>query len=165
MAELNETYVVHGAQVTCTMGMRPSAIILEETYGVYLRQQPQMTVGDSKNSNIICFGGCYSMENPDTQKKAQEIKEEVDRRCPDTFLDSVMNFFCGGDKGAGQQEASEESLRVLGVCTPNIAGGMEWDHGKDGVKTEGKETLLGTAKLYCMYGGEIEIVHSGQQEG
>jgi len=52
----------------------------------------------------------------------------------------------------------------VGICRPFIIGGQEWDNGKDGVKTGGKTPLLGGAKLHCKYGGEIEIVHSGQQE-
>lgn len=165
MAELNDTYVVHGATATCTMGMRPSIIALHNTYGVFLRGQPQMTVKDCKGDyNILCFGGCFSMENPDTQLEAEKVQKAVEEACPDTFLDGVMNFFCGKKKKEKQQEVSEEVPQVVGKCTPKIIGGQEWDNGKDGVKTDGKKPLLGGAKLHCMYGGEIEIIASGQPE-
>ena len=164
MAELNDTYVVHGAPATCTMGMRFSFIALNLTYGVFLRSQPQMTVKDCiGNVNVLNFGGCYSMENPDTQREAQKVREAVEKECPDTFLDSVMGLFCSKKKKK-QQEASEEVPQVVGICRPFIIGGQEWDNGKDGVKTGGKTPLLGGAKLHCKYGCEIEIVHSGQQE-
>ena len=74
-----------------------------------------------------------------------------------------MGLFCSKKKKK-QQEASEEVPQVVGICRPFIIGGQEWDNGKDGVKTGGKTPLLGGAKLHCKYGGEIEIVHSGQQE-
>lgn len=99
MAELNDTYVVHGAPATCTMGMRFSFIALNLTYGVFLRSQPQMTVKDCiGNVNVLNFGGCYSMENPDTQREAQKVREAVEKECPDTFLDSVMGLFCSKKK-------------------------------------------------------------------
>ena len=37
MAELNDTYVVHGAPATCNMGMSFSFIALNITYGVLSR--------------------------------------------------------------------------------------------------------------------------------
>ena len=47
MAELNDTYVVHTAMIRCSMGMRETYLVLDDTHGVFLRQQPQMTVDDS----------------------------------------------------------------------------------------------------------------------
>lgn len=164
MAELTDTYVVHGAPATCTMGMRPSYIALHRTYGVFLRMQPQMTVKDCIGDyHILNFGGCYSMENPDTQREAEKVRENVEEQCPDTFLDKVMGLFCSKKKKE-QQEVSAEVPQVVGKCTPIIMGGQEWDNGKDGVKTDGKKTLLGGARLHCKYGGEIEIIQSGQPE-
>lgn len=164
MAELTDTYVVHGAFATCTMGMRFSCIALEQTHGVFLRMQPQMTVKDCiGNCNVLHFGGCFSMENPDTQREAENVRKAVEEQCPDTFLDKAMGFFCSKKKKK-QQEVSAEVPQVVGICTPFIIGGQEWDNGKDGVKTDGKSPLLGGAKLHCKYGGEIEIIHSGQPE-
>ena len=66
MAELKDTYVVHTALMRCSMGMRETYLVLEDTHGVFLRQQPQMTVEDCIGGvHVRCFGGCYSMENPD----------------------------------------------------------------------------------------------------
>lgn len=166
MAELNDTYVVHTAMIRCSMGMRETYLVLEDTHGVFLRQQPQMTVEDSVGEvNVRCFGGCYSMENPSTKAEAERIQREVEDECPDTFMDKVMNIFTGGKKEAETKDAQEGVPRVVGVCSPKIPAGLKWDNGKDGVETKGKEPLLGGAKLRCIYGGEIEIITSGQVAG
>lgn len=166
MADLNDTYVVHMATTTCSMGMRSSCAVLPNSHGVYLRQQPQMTVNDSLPMvNVVCFGGCYSMENPSTQAAAAAMQAAVLAACPDTFLDKVMNFFTGGKKKAQTQAAQEGVPRVVGVCTPTIPPGTKWDSGKDGVETKGDSPLLGGAKIRCLFGGEIQIVDSGQVEG
>lgn len=166
MADLNDTYVVHTATTACSMGMRQSCAVLGNSHGVYLRQQPQMTVNDSLPMvNVMCFGGCYSMENPSTQAAAAAMQAAVLAACPDTFLDKVMNFFTGGKKKAQTQAAQEGVPRVVGVCMPTIPPGTKWDNGKDGVETKGNSPLLGGAKLRCLFGGEIQIVDSGQVEG
>ena len=166
MADLNDTYVVHTAATACSMGMRQSCAVLGNSHGVYLRQQPQMTVNDSLPMvNVMCFGGCYSMENPSTQAAAAAMQAAVLAACPDTFLDKVMNFFTGGKKKAKTQAAQEGVPRVVGVCTPTIPPGTKWDNGKDGVETKGNSPLLGGAKIRCLFGGEIQIVDSGQVEG
>mgnify|MGYP003233346690 CR=1 FL=1 len=112
MAELNDTYVVHTAMIRCSMGMRETYLVLDDTHGVFLRQQPQMTVDDSVGEvNVRCFGGCYSMENPSTKAEADRIQKAVEEECPDTFLDSVLNHFTGGD--AGSAGGSAENRRGL----------------------------------------------------
>ena len=36
MAELNDTYVVHTAMIRCSMGMRETYLVLDDTHGVFL---------------------------------------------------------------------------------------------------------------------------------
>ncbi|WP_051629577.1 PAAR-like protein [Lacrimispora aerotolerans] len=164
MAELNDTFVVHGACSACSMGMRPSAVVLPETHGVFLRGQAQMTIKDCEgDTNVICFGGCYSMENPSTKEEAEKVQKAVDEACPETFTDKVMNFFTGGKKKKKEEPKDSETPQVVGVCTPRIIA-QEWDHGQEGVETETERPLMGGAKLYCMYGGEIQIMEAGQPE-
>lgn len=104
------------------------------------------------------------MENPSTKEEAEKVQKEVEEACPDTFTDKVMNLFSGGKKKKKKEEpADSETPQVVGVCTPHIIA-QEWDHGKDGVNTEEERPLMGGAKLYCMYGGVIEITESGQPE-
>lgn len=165
MPDLKDTYVVHCAMCQCSMGMRESYAVLENTHGVYLRGQAQMTVKDCKRSNLVCFGGCYSMENPSTKKAAEEIQAAVEAECPDTFLDKVMNWFTGGKKTETvQNDVEEGQMAVLGECLPCIMSGQEWSEGKDGAATDGARPLMGEAKLYCKYGGEIQIIAAGQPE-
>lgn len=164
MAELKDTYVVHAAMTRCTMGMRESCVVLRNTHGVFLRQQAQMTIEDSlAEENVLCFGGCYSMENPETKKKAEEIEKAVDEACPDTFLDKILGIFCK-KKELETQQAQEGVPRVVGECIPKFPAKAKWDYGKDGVETNQRQPLMGGAKLRCIYGGEIEIVTSGQME-
>ena len=113
MAELNDTYVVHTAMIRCSMGMRETYLVLDDTHGVFLRQQPQMTVDDSVGEvNVRCFGGCYSMENPSTKAEADRIQKAVEEECPDTFLDSVLNLFTGGEKENTGKTASGRPCAV-----------------------------------------------------
>ncbi|WP_349943914.1 hypothetical protein ABFV83_11285 [Lacrimispora sp. BS-2] len=37
------------------------------------------------------------MENPDTAAEAQKIQMDVEKDCPNTFTDTVMNFFAKKD--------------------------------------------------------------------
>ena len=159
MADLKDIYVVHGAGSTCTHGIRESRIVLERTHGVFLKGWPQMNVNDCKPENIICFGGCYSMENPDTGAEAQKILEAVEKSCPETFLDKVMKCFTK----QGRKESSEGLSQVVGICTPKILS-AEWDNGGNTVEVNGEVPLLAGAKVHCLYGGEIEIIDSGQPE-
>jgi predicted chitinase len=159
MADLKDTYVVHGAWTTCTCGMRKSRTVLEKSHGVFLKDRALMTVNDCKPENIICFGGCYSMENPDTAAEAQKIQMAVEKDCPNTFTDTVMNFFTK----KGQKESSDAPLQVVGLCNPKILS-AEWDNGGNTVEVNGEVPLLADAKVHCLYGGEIEIIDSGQPE-
>ncbi|EXG85260.1 putative chitinase [Clostridium sp. ASBs410] len=159
MADLKDTYVVHGAWTTCTCGIRKSRIVLEKSHGIFLKNRELMTVNDCKPENIICFGGCYSMENPDTAAEAQKIQMAVEKDCPNTFTDTVMNFFTK----KGQRESSDAPLRVVGICNPKIIS-AEWDNGGNTVEVNGEVPLLAGAKVHCLYGGEIEIIDSGQPE-
>lgn len=166
MPDLNETYVVHCAMCRCSMGMRESYAVLDNTHGVFLRGQGQMTVKDCKRSNLVCFGGCYSMSNPSTKEAAEEIKAQIEKDCPDTFLDKAINWFTGGKKDeTTQNDVNEGEMSVLGECNPCIMAGQTWSEGKDGVETDKAKPLMGEAKLYCLYGGEIEIIQAGQPEG
>ncbi|WP_349944224.1 PAAR-like protein [Lacrimispora sp. BS-2] len=95
----------------------------------FFKDRALMTVNDCKPENIICFGGCYSMENPDTAAEAQKIQMDVEKDCPNTFTDTVMNFFAKKD----QKESSDAPLRVVGICTPKIIS-AEWDNGGNTVE-------------------------------
>jgi hypothetical protein len=52
---------------------------------------------------------------------------------------------------------------VVGICTPKTIS-AEWDNGGNTVEVDGEVPLLAGAKVHCLYGGEIEIIDSGQPE-
>ncbi|WP_349944219.1 hypothetical protein ABFV83_12365 [Lacrimispora sp. BS-2] len=54
---------------------------------------------------------------------------DVEKDCPNTFTDTVMNFFAKKD----QKESSDVPLRVVGICTPKIIS-AEWDNGGNTVE-------------------------------
>jgi hypothetical protein len=164
MADLKDTYVVHQAGCHCSMGLRDSCAVLVNTHGVYLRQQAQMTVADCKMENVVNFGGCYSMANPSTQAAAAAIQAQVLKACPDTFLDKAIQFFCGDKKEIKQGDPTANLPMPVGLCQPMLMGGQNWSEGKDDVKTDGARALMGEAKLYCKFAGEIQITNSGQPE-
>jgi hypothetical protein len=57
--------VVNGAQLQCSFGMAPSAIIVLPATLVNASKQPAATIMDNKPmANIMPFGMCQSMANP-----------------------------------------------------------------------------------------------------
>lgn len=158
-AELKDTYVVHCAGTTCTMGLRQSKIVLRKSHGVYLKEYAQMTVQDQEGEkNVICFGGCISPENPNTMETAKNIAAEVKKSTGENFEKQVIDFFTlEGEGGA-------KTMQCAGECIPEIVS-VKWDHEKEDVSVEGnKNALLGEATLTCKYGGIIKIITSGQPE-
>lgn len=158
-AGLKDTYVVHCAETTCTMGLRNSKIVLRESHGVYLKEQAQMTVKDQEGvKNVICFGGCISAENPKTIEAAKDIAAEVNESMGQDFNEQVVDIF------TTEGENGEQTMQCAGECIPQIVS-QKWDNEKEDVSVElGKNALLGEATLTCKYGGIIKIITAGQPE-
>lgn len=158
-ADLKDTYVVHCADTVCSMGMRPSKIVLRKSHGVYLKNQAQMTVKDQQSeANVICFGGCYSAENPNTAKEAEKIAADVKKDTGQSFERQVKDIFTVEGNGGGKM------MQCVGECTPDIVS-AQWDKEKEDVSVEpGQNALLGEATLTCKYGGIIKITEAGQPE-
>jgi len=158
-ADLSNTYVVHCAETVCSMGMRESKIVLRKSHGVYLKNRAQMAVKDQKGMvNVICFGGCYSAENPATVAEAERIAEEVKKNTGQSFEKQVKDIF------TTEGEDGSISMACAGECTPEIVS-VQWDKEKEDVSVEpGQNALLGEATLTCKYGGIIKIIGSGQPE-
>mgnify|MGYP001135275151 CR=1 FL=1 len=155
--ELKDTYVVHGAVTTCTKGMRESRLVLGESHGVYLKNAAQVSVKDIKpGENIICFGGCYSLENPATMAAAMKIVKNVKAQTGADFEGRIAETFL--QEGGEQTDA----VRCVGECMPEIVS-VKWDREKEDVSVEqGKNAVMGEATLTCKYGGIIKIETSGQ---
>lgn len=158
-ADLSNTYVVHCADTICSMGLRESKIVLRKSHGVYLKNRAQMTVKDQKGVvNVICFGGCYSAENPATIAEAENIAAKVKESTGESFEDQVKDIF------TTQGEDGSKTMSCVGECTPEIVS-VKWDKEKEDVSVEsGQNALLGEATLTCKYGGIIKIIGAGQPE-
>lgn len=158
-ADLSNTYVVHCADTVCSMGLRESKIVLRKSHGVYLKNQAQMTVKDMKGEiNVICFGGCYSAENPATMAEADRIAQDVKESTGESFEDQVRDIF------TTEGEGGIKTMSCVGVCKPEIVS-VKWDKEKEDVSVEpGQNALLGEATLTCKYGGIIKIIGAGQPE-
>lgn len=165
------TYVVHCARIECTCGMRESYLTLGPTHGVKTRQIPQMTVKDTVlDTNIINFGGCFSLENPsvkdaaeDAVAAAQDIIEsrKNERKGLARFLDKVVDFFV-----KDTETDVDESLmkQCVGECSAQFPPGAQWIKGHEKVTINGEPVLLRRCSMMCSYGGCITILVSGQPE-
>lgn len=159
MADKENTYVVHGAYIRCYMGLRQSRLVLRQTHGVFLRNIAQINEKDCiGTTNIIDFCGCISAENPKTIEMAKTISKKIEAETGENFDNEVEAVFCNGSVG------SVKTMECAGQCIPKIIS-TSWDEVKDGVLTEGKNPVRGTATLKCRYGGVITIDLTGQPEG
>ncbi|WP_110955869.1 DUF4280 domain-containing protein [Anaerosinus massiliensis] len=60
-----KSYVVHGAQTSCSNGSGPSLLVVPNSHGVYLKGQAQLNINDCKpNTNILPFGTCKKLKGP-----------------------------------------------------------------------------------------------------
>lgn len=157
-ADLKDTYVVHCADTVCSMGLRESKIVLRKTHGVFLKDQAQMTIKDQEGvTNVICFGGCISAENPKTVEAAKEIAQQVREATGEDFEEQVTDIFTTEGEGG-------KTMQCAGECIPEIVS-PKWDKEKEDVSVElGQNALLGEATLTCKYGGIIKIIGAGQPE-
>lgn len=158
MAGIDDTYIVHCAQTVCDFGMRASMLVLEDSHGVFLKNQAQVTIKDCKTENVICFGGCMSPENPKTIEAAKALAREVAEETEINFEDQVADIF------TQESEDGTKFMACYGECEPEIVS-IEWDKEKEDVYVEpGKKALIGEATLTCKYGGIIKIITTGQPE-
>lgn len=158
MAGLDDTYIVHCAEIYCDYGMRTSMLVLEDSHGVFLKNQAQITIKDCKSENVICFGGCLSPENPKVIEAAKELAREVAEEKEINFEDQVADIF------TQESEDGKKYMACYGECIPEIVS-KEWDKEKEDVYVEpGKKALIGEATLTCKYGGIIKIITTGQPE-
>ena len=165
------TYVVHCARIECTKGMRESYLTLGPTHGVKTRQIPQMTVKDTiLDTNIINFGGCFSLENPSVKEAAEAAVEAAQKTIEEKrnekgfigkFFDRVVDFFV-----SDQEMKVDESLmeQCVGECIANFPAGAQWIKGHEKVTINGEDVLLRRCSLMCNYGGCITLLLSGQPE-
>lgn len=158
-AAAGPAYVVHGAETSCSCGLRNSHVVVPISHGVFIHDIAQLNIFDFKPYiNIQIFGGCTSPENPSVQAAAAAAVKAVNSK-PKGFFEKVVSFFCGSS-----DEAADDSFvsQCAGVCTPIILA--PWDNGKETVQLEGFNPLLSTGTLTCLYAGAIKLESTGQPE-
>lgn len=154
MANKDNTYVVNGAITKCSMGLRDSKLVLTNDHGIFIRKTPQATVMDCiAGKNVIPFGGCISMINPDTIKQMAGMPPLAVASNP--FSSRVNSAFC-------TKVCYTAPNICAGKCTPIIVSDS-WENGKDDTKIDGDKTLIGRGTLTCLYGGIIILEDAGQE--
>lgn len=166
--ELDKTYILHTAMVTCDKAytneaINPSYIVLPVSHGETIHGQPMLTVEDYQaDVNVLNFGICRSTYNPSVQEAARKIIREVQEET-DSWLDKVLNVFVDKSKTeVSTDEVNSLAAHCAGVCRPIFTDG--WIGGKQDVLIDGKPALIGACTLCCQYGGTVTIQTSGQME-
>lgn len=166
--ELDKTYILHTAMVTCDKAytneaINPSYIVLPKSHGETIHGQPMLTVEDYiADVNVLNFGICRSTYNPSVQQAARKIIEEVQEES-DSWLDKILGVFVDKSKTeVSTDEVESLAAQCAGVCKPVFTDG--WIGGKQDVLIDGKPVLIGACTLCCQYGGTITIQTSGQME-
>ncbi len=158
-AATGPAYIVHGAETSCSCGLRNSHVVVPLSHGVFIHDIAQLNIFDYKPYvNIQTFGGCTSPENPSVQAAAAAAAKAVNSK-PKGFFEKVVSFFCGSS-----DEAADDSFvsQCAGVCTPIILA--PWDNGKETVRLAGFKPLLSTGTLTCLYAGAIKLESTGQPD-
>lgn len=160
----NPCYVVHGAKILCSQGSREARLVTPLDHGVLLGSKPQMVVEDSASlANVMCFGNCFSVENPDMAQAAVDATNLYNQRKSKGLWETIKSWF--GIKPKVVTEASKElQQRCICECNPSFSEGAVWKEGNEGSVIMGKETLIQPATLVCDYGGVIRIIDNGQNE-
>lgn len=64
LLEGEDTYVVRGAELTCSEGTHPTSLNLPQSHGVYIKDKPVMNITDCvAGENIGLFGFCKKTDD------------------------------------------------------------------------------------------------------
>lgn len=159
----NPCYVVHGAKMICSMGSREARLVLPLDHGVFLKDKPQMLATDYEAlTNVMCFGNCFSTENPDMEQAAIKATNQYNETRRKGLFETIKGWF--GVKPKEVTSVSEE-LKALCICEckPKFPQ-VDWTEGNEKSQIEEKNTLIQSGVLVCDYGGIIKIVNNGQTD-
>lgn len=170
-----KTYITQGAYMYCSMGTHAEVLNKIKANGVYINENPIMTVKDCKESsstletglvtyrklgdkidgNFYSFGYCRSQFHP---VYAFAKNGGLFTDCIDDY-DNDAKAFTGGFK--------------VFPCTPKICptmvntpagilpGGIEWSNGSDEVLVNGERAITNYSCLNCAYNGQIKFLSNG----
>lgn len=160
----NPCYVVHGAKLMCSMGSREARLVVPLDHGILLGGQPQITATDSTSlTNVMCFGNCFSVENPNMEQAAIEATNQYNQQKAKTFWGKVKSLFVGKPKVVDSASKELQELCIC-ECEPCFSEGAIWEDGNEKSLVAGEKTLIQPATLVCQYGGIIRIIDNGQNK-
>lgn len=153
-------YVVHGAKIVCSMGSREARLVVPLDHGVLLGDKPQMVDEDSQAlANVMCFGNCFSVDNPMMEQAAIEATNEYNEKKSQTTWGRIKAKF--GVKPKKADSVSEELKEAcICECIPELIS--MWTDGNDKSRIDSSKTLIQPGALACKYGGIIRIIDNGQ---
>lgn len=159
------TYVVHGAKMCCSFGSREARLVVPLDHGVLTSGNPQMVVEDNQSlSNVMCFGNCFSSDNPLMEQEAIKMTNEYnEEKTKKSFFTKFKSIF-GIETKAKKVDSVSEELKeaMICECIPKIV--EIWSDGSEKTVIDEKHILLHTSTLVCEYGGVITIIDNGQNK-
>ncbi len=157
-------YVVHGAKILCSMGSREARLVVPLDHGLLLEKKPQMTIDDRKSlTNIMCFGNCFSADNPRMEQAAVDATNKYNQEKSQTFWGKVKSFFTGPPKTVDSVSRELQELCIC-ECEPCFSEEAVWEEGNEKSQLRGEATLIQPDTIVCRYGGVIRIIDNGQNE-
>lgn len=157
-------YVVHGAKILCSMGSREARLVVPLDHGLLLGEKPQMTIDDRKSlTNIMCFGNCFSADNPKMEQAAVDATNRYNQEKSQTFWGKVKSFFTGPPKTVDSASRELQELCIC-ECEPCFSEDAVWEEGNEKSQLRGEVTLIQSDTIVCKYGGIIRIIDNGQNE-
>ncbi len=156
----NPCYVVHGAKMVCSFGSREARLVVPMDHGVCLKGKPQLTTWDSEAiTNVMCFGNCFSPDNPHMEEAAIEAANRYNEQSSRTIWGKLKDIFFGVPK---EVDTVSDGLKAACICECIPSFSKLWKDGNGKTRIDGKSTLIQTDTLVCQYGGVIRIVDNGQ---
>lgn len=178
-----ESYLVMGAKLYCSCGSHVRRLNLPLDHGVYIRGLPMIheedcLVGDGKN--ITTFGVCCSEEHPAWEPLWKELLEKSTRgavcaslsqtifgKPADTAFRDSVNHKILLQRGDGKNVRGYPCIPCIVGCWRDVNRTQKIvRNGTDGMREQDKLSAVTTDSfLVCAYGGLIEPLSSGQEEG
>lgn len=174
-------YVLHGGQAFCPCGSRVSRLQVPKCHGTYMYDMPLMVDKDNNpEENIQPFGYCYSQENEDRQKKAEEIMKAVEDKTSDLLgkamdalnsaadaVGDAIAWLTGNKEEEVTPDKKEEYAQILMEniviqCNPTFE--TCWQNASEDLSIKGDKALTTQSSIVCTKGKcEIFIVDDGQE--
>lgn len=156
------SYVVAGAILSCTWGTKRTRLTMPVSHGVYAKDKAQMNIQDYlPNLNIMPFGLCNSMSNPEVIAALKELEGDSQSDSASTGTNHLRGPMKVKPKSSSSEPSFEQGAYVGVPCQPVIT--TEWMNGKEDTLIEGEPALLSCSLNTCLHCGTITIDDDGQE--